>query len=74
LSCKTQNSFILKFVDINKSLVAIGKHVILKWILSHMGIHWNTVVDHEANNALDDPVSNCSIPYADFKTCIMKYF
>ena len=70
LSCKT---FILKIVDIYKSLVAIGKHVILKWILSHMGIHWNTFIDQEANNALDDPVSNCSIPYADFKTFIMKY-
>jgi len=31
--------------------------------LSHIGIHGNTVVDQEAKNALDDPVSNCSIPY-----------
>ena len=27
-SCKTQNTFILKIVEIDKSLVAIGKHVI----------------------------------------------
>jgi hypothetical protein len=38
-SCKTQNPFILKIVEIYKSLVAIGKHVIFTWIPSHIGIH-----------------------------------
>jgi ribonuclease HI len=61
-SCTTQNPFILKIVEIYKSLVAIGKHVMFTWIPSHIGIHGNTVVDREAKNALDDPVSNCSIP------------
>ena len=65
-SCKTQNTFILEIVEIYKSLVAISKHVIFTWIPSH--IHGNTVVDQEAKNTLDDPVSNCSIPYTDFKT------
>jgi ribonuclease HI len=59
-SCKTQNPFILKIVEIYKSLVAIGKHVIFTWIPSHIGIHGNTVVDREAKNVLDDLVSNCS--------------
>ena len=72
-SCKTQNPFILKIVEIYKSLVAIGKHVIFTWIPSHIGIHGNTVVDREAKNALDDPVSNCSIPYTDIKPFIVKY-
>jgi hypothetical protein len=63
-SCKTQNPFILKIVEIYKSLVAIDKHVIFTWIPSHIGIHGNTVVDHEAKNALD---------YTDFKPLIMKY-
>ena len=72
-SCKTQNPFILKIVEIDKSLVAIGKHVIFTWIPSHIGIHGNTVVDREAKNALDDPVSNCSIPYTDIKPFIVKY-
>jgi hypothetical protein len=72
-SCKTQNPFILKIVEIYKSLVAIGKHVIFTWIPSHIGIHGNTVVDQEAKSALDDHVSNCSIPYTDFKPFIMKY-
>ena len=59
--------------EIDKSLVAIGKHVIFTWITSHIGIHGNTVVDREAKNALDDPISNCSIAYTDFKTFIVKY-
>ena len=29
-------------------------------------IHGNTVVDQEAKDTLDDPVSNCSVPYTDF--------
>ena len=41
----------MKFI---KSLAAIGKHVIFTWILCSMGIHGNTVVDQEANDALDD--------------------
>ena len=72
-SCKTQSPFILKIVEIYKSLVAIGKHVIFIWIPSHIGIHGNTVVDQEAKIALDDPVSNCSIPYTDIKPLIMTY-
>jgi hypothetical protein len=55
-NCKTQNPFILKIVEIYKSLVAIGKHVISPWIPSHIGIHGNTVANQEAKNALDDPV------------------
>ena len=35
-----------------------------------MGIHGNRVVDQET---LDDPVSNCSVPYTDFKPFIIKY-
>jgi hypothetical protein len=44
-----------------------------QWVPSHIGIHGSTVVDQEAKNALDDPVSNCSIPYTDFKPFIMKF-
>ena len=43
------------------------------WIPGHIGIHGKTVVDREAKNALDDPVSNCSIPYTDIKPLIVKY-
>ena len=72
-SCKTQNTFISKIVEIYTSIVAIDKHVICTWIPTHIGIYGNTVVDQEANNALDDPVSNCSIPYTYFKPFIMKH-
>ena len=72
-SCKTQNTFILKIVEIFKSLVAIGKHVIFTWIPSHIYIHGNIVVDREAKYAFGNPVSNCSIPYTDFKPFIMTY-
>ena len=72
-SCKTQNPFILKIVEIYKSLVAIGKHVIFTWIPSHIGLRGNTVVDQEAKNALNGPVSNCFIPYTYFKPFIVKY-
>jgi hypothetical protein len=60
-SCKTQKPFILKIVEIYKSLVAIGKHVIFTWIPSDIGIHGNTVDDKEAKNTLNDPLSNCSL-------------
>ena len=72
-SCKIQNPFILKLVEIDKSLVAFGKHVIFTWITSHIGIHGNTVVDQEAKDALDQPISHCSIPHTDFKPFIVKY-
>ena len=71
-SCKTENSFILKIIEIWKSFVAFGKHVIFTWI-DHICIHGNTVVDQEAKDALDDHISHCSIPYTDFKTFIRKY-
>ena len=58
-SCKTQNPFILKIVEIDKkNLVAVGKHVIFTWIPRHIGIHENTVVDQEAKDALDDHIFN----------------
>jgi len=58
--CKTQSPFIFEIVEIDKSLVAIGKHVIFTWIPSHIGIHGTTAVD-----ALDDPIFSCSILYTD---------
>ena len=53
-SCKNQNPFILIIVKIDKRLVAIGKPVIVSWIISHIDIHENTVGDKEAKEALND--------------------
>ena len=72
-SCNTLKPFILKIVEIYKSLVPIGKHAMFIWIPGHIGIHGNTVVDQEERDALGDPISNCSIAYNDFKSFIMKY-
>jgi len=57
-SFKNQTAFIVKIVEIYKSLVAIDKHVIFSWIPIPIGIHGNTVVDQEAKDTLDDPISN----------------
>ena len=72
-SCKTQNPFFLKMIEIYKSLVVIGKHIIFTWIPSYMGIHGNTVVDQEAGDVLDNPIFNCSIPYTNCKPFIIQY-
>jgi hypothetical protein len=123
--CKTQNPFFLKIIEIYKSLVVIGKHIIFTSIPSSMGIHgnqqtrkriWtdhdfifdctilhthimssrcqiikasieydtnavvqpcschgNAVVDQEAGDALNNPIFNCSIPYANCKPFIIQY-
>ena len=72
-SCKTLSPFSLKKDEIYKSFVAIGKMSFFTWIPSQINIHGNTVFDQEAKDALDDPISNCSIPFSDLKPYIMKY-
>jgi hypothetical protein len=42
-------------------------------VLFVIGIHGSTIVDQEANDTWDVPISNCSIPFTDFKPFIMKY-
>jgi hypothetical protein len=71
--CKTLNPFILKIVEIYKSLVVIGKHVIFTWILSHLVSHGNTVVDQKAKDVLEKPIFNCYISHTDLKPFIVKY-
>jgi hypothetical protein len=71
--CKGQNPFILKTIEMHKSLVDIGKHIIFTWIPCHIGINWNAVVDQAAMNTLDNPISNCSIRHTNFKSFTVKY-
>jgi hypothetical protein len=73
-SCNTLKPFILKIVEIYKSLVPIGKHAMFIWIPSHIGIHGNTVVDQEDRDAFDDPISNCSILILMNKHKFVIYF
>jgi hypothetical protein len=60
-SYKFQNPFISKEKKKKRKeiLVDIGKHDILTWTTSHIGIHGNTYVDQEAKDALDRLVLNC---------------
>jgi hypothetical protein len=66
-SCKTQNPFILKIVEIYKSLVAIGKHAIFTWIPSHLGIHGNIGPKTAADATLSPPFepSVYNVEYSD---------
>ena len=47
-------------------LFAIGNHIILTWILNHIGIHGNTLVEEEAKDTLKNS-------FTDFKPLIAKY-
>ena len=40
----------------------------------HIGINWNAVVDQEAMNTLDNPISNCSILHTNFKPFYSEIF
>ena len=70
---KIKNPFILKIIQIYKSLTTLGKEVVFFWIPSHVGIYGSTVVDREAKNALNNDIINCKIPFTDFKSFILKY-
>jgi hypothetical protein len=72
---KPKTLLFLKIIEIYKRLVAIGKESVFTWIPIHIGIHGNTVVDQDAKNALDDPISisSCCIQNAEFKPFIVKY-
>lgn len=45
---------------------AISNHIILTWILNHIGIHGNTLAEEEAKDTLKNP-------FTDFKPFIAKY-
>ena len=70
---KVKNPFILKIIQIYRSLTTLGKVVVFFWIPSHVGIHGNTVVDREARKALNNDIINCKLPFTDFKSFILKY-
>ena len=73
VSCKTQNPFILTIVEIYKSLLVVGKHVIFTWIPSHIGIHGNTVVDQEDRETHWVILYPIVLFHTDFKPFIMIY-
>jgi hypothetical protein len=50
-----------------KSMHFIFRFEVKGVVLFVIGIHGNTVVDKEANDALEAPIYNCSIPFTDCK-------
>ena len=72
-SAKLKNPIIKEILHVFRNLNILGKEVVFLWIPSHVGIHGNTTVDQEAKDALNDPITNCQIPYTDFKFYIKQY-
>lgn len=70
---KIKNPTILKILYVMRNLKILLKEILFLWVPSHVGILGNTAVDLEAKNALGDPLSNCDIPYTDFKSNIREY-
>jgi hypothetical protein len=60
-------------LNAKKSMHFIVRFEVKGVVLFVIGIHGNTVVDKEANDALEAPIYNCSIPFTDCKLFIMKY-
>jgi hypothetical protein len=55
--------------------VDIGKHILLfAWILCHICIHENRIIDQVAQDSSDTPISNCIIPCTNFKPFVIKSY
>ena len=68
-----KNTLIYHIISLIDRLKTFNKEIVFLWVPSHVGIQGNTIVDRVAKEALDDELSNCKIPYTDFKPLIRKY-
>ena len=58
----------LLYCEIYYTPVDMGKHILLfALILCHICIHENRIIDQEAQDSLDTPISNSIIPCTNFK-------
>jgi ribonuclease HI len=51
-------------------LVSSGISITFMWIPSHIGIRGNTAADTAAKLALSSTITDCKVPYSDFKPLI----
>ena len=67
------NPLILQILIKYHSLREAGKKIILFWIPSHVGIPGNEKADIAAKKALQNPKSDMTIPFSDFRHNISNY-
>ena len=67
------NPLILQILLKYHSLREAGKKIILFWIPSHVGIPGNEKADIAAKKALQNPISDMTIPFSDFRHNISNY-
>ena len=69
---KWTNPFILQILLKYNALKTSGKRIILFWIPSHVNIPGNDRADAAAKKALENPVTNLTIPYSHFRSKGLK--
>ena len=68
-----KNPHISQILLLHHSIIPLGKKIILFRIPSHMGIVGNERADLAAKHALDDHITEMTIPFSDFKPHIYNY-
>ena len=66
------NPLILQILLKYHSLREASKKIILFWIPSYVGIPGNEKADIAAKKALQNPISDMTIPYSDFPSQYLK--
>ena len=71
---KWNNPLIGIIIEKYNYLSLSGKEIQFCWIPSHVGISGNEKADIAAKSALQLPISDCKIPYTDYKQMVSIYF
>jgi hypothetical protein len=72
-NCNWSNPNILAILIKLHHLVSSGISITFMCIPSHIGIRGNTAADTAAKLALSSAITDCKVPYLDFKSLINKY-
>jgi ribonuclease HI len=71
---KFENPFVVEILNLYLQLINRGKHIIMCWIPSHIGIRGNDMADKAAKEALELPISDIKIPYTDLYGNVKAFF